>query len=280
MVSLLERTISGVDRRLVLLAPPGAPVPPTLRAFNDPVGHQQLLHGLQQLRGRVYLADGALTRDQLLSDGRHRTPEDEYSWHLLTVGADGRPNACAWYRRHHGAIGLEHLRLRRCPLAADTQWQDGFKKAVEAEIARARRERLHYAELGGWAVSPANRRSPDVVVLALAVFALSRLLGGALGITTATVRHRSSTILRRLGGVPLQVNGAAAPLYHDPTYQGDMELLSFDSRRPDARYAEAINRVFDRMAQISVLANSASTSEPVAQNFAGTLSVRDAVAAA
>jgi len=59
-----------------------------------------------------------------------------------------------------------------------------------------------------------------------------------------------------------------------------MELLSFDSRRPDARYAEAINRVFDRMAQVSVLANCASTSEPVAQNFAGSLSVSGAVAAA
>ena len=35
MLSLLERTISGVDRRLLLLAPPDTSLPPTLRAIDD-----------------------------------------------------------------------------------------------------------------------------------------------------------------------------------------------------------------------------------------------------
>lgn len=259
MLSLLGRTISGVDRRLLLLAPPETSLPPSLqRAFDDPIGHRQFVNDVQRLRGRVYLADGALTPEQLLHDGRHSSAEDEHSWHLLTLGADGRPTGCVWYRNHQGALGLEHLRVRSCPLAHDEVWRDNLRQAVDADIAEARRHRLQYAEIGGWAVSEESRRTPDAIVLALAVFALGRLLGGALGITTATVRHCSSTILRRLGGSSLQVNGASIPVYHDPQYRCEMELLRFDSRRPDPRYAGAIELLLTQLPQVTVLAAAAS----------------------
>ena len=259
MLSLLGRTISGVDRRLLLLAPPETSLPPTLqRAVDDSLSHRQFVHDVQRLRGRVYVADGALTSEQLLHDGRHRTPEDEHSWHVLMLGGDGRPTGCAWYRNHQNPVGLDHLRVRKCPLAHDEAWRDGLRQAVDAEIAQARREHVHYAELGGWAVSHESRRTPDVIVLALAVFALSRTLGDALGITTATVRNCSSTILRRLGGAPLHVNGAPIPAYHDPQYRCDMELLRFDSRRPNPRYAEAIKLLLTQLPQVTVLAPAAS----------------------
>ncbi len=59
---------------------------------------------------------------------------------------------------------------------------------------------MKYVELGGWAVSERARGTAAPLALALAVWAFSRRGRGALGLTTATYRHCSATILKRLGG--------------------------------------------------------------------------------
>ena len=93
--------------------------------------------------------------------------------------------------------------------------------------SRARRAGLYYAELGGWAVSPERRCTSEGLILALAGYGLSRLLGGAIGITAANVTHASSSILRRLGGSYLEVDGTTIPAYYDPSYNTMIELLRF-----------------------------------------------------
>jgi hypothetical protein len=90
----------------------------------------------------------------------------------------------------------------------------------------------------------------------LAAFSLGRIAGGALGLTTATVRHASSTILRRLGGSNLEVNGKPIPSYYDERYGCEMELLRFDSRRPSSRFAAVIDRLAERLAYVPVIAAS------------------------
>ena len=90
-------------------------------------------------------------------------------------------------------------------------------------------------------------------MLALAAYSLGRLFGGALGLTTATVRHSSSAILRRLGGSHLQANGTFVPPYYDPRYQCDMELLRFDSRRPNPRFARLVDLLKERLTNVRVV---------------------------
>jgi hypothetical protein len=131
--------------------------------------------------------------------------------------------------------------------------------AVESEIARARRDYLHYAEVGGWAVAKESRCTSEGLVLALAGFSLGRLCGGCLGITTATVRHYSSSILRRLGGSRLEIDGATVPPYYDSKYDCHMELLRFDSRRPDAKYNRLITSLTDKLAGVLVIAKPPSS---------------------
>jgi hypothetical protein len=80
------------------------------------------------------------------------------------------------------------------------------------------------------------------------------MLGGALGLTTATVRHSSSTILRRLGGSLLEFGGSIVPPYYDPKYQCEMELLRFDSRKPSAKYGGLIELLGGRLQNVSVVA--------------------------
>jgi hypothetical protein len=262
MSKLLERNIETVDQRLVLLAPSGASALPLFRHVETDLDlHRSFVRDMQVLRGNIYLRDGALERRRLAPDGRHRTPEDEKSWHLLMVDKDQQVSACVWYFAHKADVTFESLRVRNNPLGR-TESRGVFRNAVESEIASARAEGLGYAEIGGWAAKE-NGCSSEGLILALAGFSLSRVLGGSLGLTTATSRHKSSTILRRLGGSSLEFNGDTIAPYFDPTYRCMMELLRFDSRTPNDRYVGLIELLRERLTSVRVISKPAGADTAV-----------------
>jgi hypothetical protein len=254
MLKLLERNVCNIEGRLVLLAPPQTCVP---RVFdnvdNDMRFHHALVREVQRMRGRIYLEDGAVQRHELSPEGLHETPEDRKSWHLIVLNKQHRVSACVWYLEHERATRMEQLRVRNCPLVHVDAWRDTLRNAVESELSHANEGRLGYAELGGWAVAEKSRRTCEGLLLALAAYSLGRLFGGALGITTATVRHSSSTILRRIGGSQLEANGALVPSYYDPKYKCEMELLRFDSRRPNPRYTRVIELLREKLTRVLVV---------------------------
>jgi len=260
---LLHRNIAAVTERLVLLAPPHASLPSSFDNVDvNPDRHASFVAEMQRLRGRIYLREGALEPWQLSSDGLHQTPEDEKSWHLLMVDSSGRVDGCAWYLEHMPTVSVDRLRVRHCPLAQQPAWRKPLRNAVEMELARARHDGLGYAEVGGWAVAEDSRCTSEGLVLALAGYSLGRVLGGALGMTTATVRHCSSTILRRLGGSDLEVGDRTIPSYYDPRYKCDMELLRFDSRRPNPRYNSLVELLREKLADVLVIAADLRPARP------------------
>jgi hypothetical protein len=181
------------------------------------------------------------------------------SWHLLMTDQAGHVRSCALYLEHENAVTVQDLRLRHCPLVKRAESRDKVKFAVEAEMARARSAGLRFAELGGWAISKERRGSPEGLMMALATYGLSRMLGGALGITTANVEHSCSSILRRLGGSYLEFDGVPIPSYFDPKYNTEIDLLRFDSRQPSAKYAGLIETVMGLLANVSVVGASLAT---------------------
>jgi hypothetical protein len=264
MLKLLERNIRCVEKRLVLLAPAEANVP---AAFNnveaDPDEHRRLLEETQRLRGSVYLSDGAVERRQLSAGGLHRTAEDPSSWHLLMLNAERRVSACIWYLEHANDTDMSRLRVRDTPLARHDEWREPLKRAVASELGQARHDGLPYAEVGGWAVTKESRCTSEGLLLALAAYSLGRFFGGALGMTTATVRHSSSTILRRIGGASLRAGEKTIPSYFDPRYKCEMELLRFDSRRPSPKYNGLIDLLHHQLASVPVV--SARAAEAAAE---------------
>jgi hypothetical protein len=262
VLKLLERNIASIESRLILVAPPRARLTGAFRHVDvNPALHNQLVEDVQTLRGHVYLEDGAITSRQLI-DGRHKTPEDARSWHLLALNKSQEISACAWYLQHEGFTTLQSLRVRSCPLVGIVGVSERFKSAIDAELHRARLENLRYAEVGGWAVAKDSRCTSEGLLLALAAYSLGKIAGGALGLTTATVRHASSAILRRLGGSHLEVGGHAVPPYYDPRYKCEMELLRFDSRRPDPKYAPLIDLLAGRLRDVLVVASKADSGRP------------------
>jgi hypothetical protein len=232
------RSASSVcSRRLLLLAPSRRVVPHSFtQVHSDSRAHEELLAQTQTFRGRVYLEDGAIKNWQL-SDGKHRVEIDEGSWHLLVLDAAGAVCGCARYKPYPAAAAYADLGAARSALALSKDWGDTLRGAVEAEMAMARRMRIATAEWGGWALHEDIRGTAEALRMTLAAYALTQALGGGICLSCVTSRHGSASILRRLGGQPLECRGIELPPYYDPQYDCEMEILCFRSWAPNPRYS-------------------------------------------
>jgi hypothetical protein len=244
---------TSCGRSMVLLAPLGA----CLEPFSGPVTfsdrvHTELISEMQRLRGGVYLSDGAIQPSQLTYSGRHVSSSDYESWHLLTVRSDGEVQGCIKFLRHPNTVRCHQLRVSDAPLAHSDDWAARFFSSIDSELEAARNFNFSYVEIGGWALTPELRGTAEALHTVLSTYALAQIQGGALGITTATERNGSASILRRLGGRPLEWDGAALPPYFDPAYRCGMEVLRFDSRNPNARYASTVNALRSHIAALPV----------------------------
>jgi hypothetical protein len=223
--------------RMVLLAPPESCVPTSFANIEvSSWRHEQLLRGMQRLRAELYLADGAIRPSEVSPDGCHRHPDDANAWHLLSLDGAGVVRGCSRYVAHPNTVSFSQMGIRKAALSRCGDWGMALRAAIEGEVRQARSRGLSFVEVGGWALDPAVRGTREALRIALGTYSLARSLGGCIGITTATMRHCSSAILRRIGGRPLRNGAVELPPYYDPQYECEMELLRFDSAELNPRF--------------------------------------------
>jgi len=263
-MKLVRETRRKLGRGFVLLAPPQTHLTLFDHVDDNPERHRRLLADAQKLRGSIYVRDGAIQPWQLSAGGRHIQRADELSWHLLTVDQSDSVTACIRYFAHEPGASFWDLMVSRSPLAQSAYLGPRVREAVQAELDCARQRGFSYVELGGWAICEQLRCTTEALRTLLTVYALSQLLGGALGISAATTRHHSSSILRRVGGRPLMARGGEVPPYYDSQYNCEMELLSFDSMSPNPRYAEWIRECREAILEVPVVAGQTVACQTVA----------------
>jgi hypothetical protein len=243
-----------IQTQLAILPPRGTPPPGIFRNVELNVGrHDASLARMQRFRGEVYLRDGAIQPAELTSDGRHILSVDAQSWHVLSLDRDGKVVACLRYLEKRHAQGLNDLWVRHAALAACPVYGSQFRSAIELEILRARQMRMGFGEVGGWAVAETHRGTMEPLRIILATYGLLQLLGSSLGVATATFRHASASILRRIGLTSLLSDGQALPPYYDPSYGCQMEVLQFDSRSPNPKYHEQVMDLSARLTDAPVI---------------------------
>jgi hypothetical protein len=201
---------------------------------------------------------------------------DRDSWHLLAVDGNGEVQGCARYRHLTGHVGFDDLGVRDSWLAGCRQWGPSLREAVESEMLKAEQLLMGFSEVGGWAIVPARRGTTLALRIAMATFSLARMLGGCVGIGTATERHHSSSILRRIGGRSLEFRGTRLPSYYDPQYRCRMEVLRFDSRLVESSCGGWVDQLSKRMGEISVVVPAEShhaLPKPVLGGVASTAAV-------
>lgn len=242
----------------VILSPAGSRVSGFFRKIEfDTLRHTRMLSAIQRLRGETYLEDGAIRREDLTPDGRHQTPTDDNAWHVFSLDSEGKPVACLRFLDESHSPGfrglwVSHAAMARCPQLG---WK--LRNAVERKLELARASRTGFGSVGGWAVSPSERRTTQPVAIILATYGLLELLGGFIGIATATFRHKSASILRKIGLCPLTWDGTELPSYFDPQYGCAMEVLQFDSSKPNPKYRESVERFRDQLLYAPVICRDA-----------------------
>lgn len=244
-------------RHQVLVAPPMACIPSAFeRVRVSSPSRESLLAGMQRLRGDVYLRDGAIRPDELTSDGRHYSSTDDVSWHLLTVEGS-RVVACVRFLVHSNDVPFHQLTLSRAALARSPEWGPRLLACVEREMRRARTLNIPFVEIGGWALADHVRHSTEAARIALGAFAFGQLFGGAVGISTATMRNHSAVILSRMGGQALRHQGMELPVYYDPQYECDMAILRFDAYSCAPKYHSMVGQLTDSLAYAPVYCDHA-----------------------
>jgi len=237
-----------------MLAPVQAHAPQGFRRYQtDRKLHKNYLSALQRLRGRIYLTDGAIRPADLDHEGRFKMYGDEDAWHLLLVDDSSQVIGCARYLVYPSTVAFHDLRVSECALAQSAEWGEKVRNAIESELKVARVQGLSYVEIGGWALSEEWRGTKAALEIAVGSYALARLWGGAIGSCTATARHGSASILRRLGGGSLNSRGEDLPPYEDAHYGCSMELLRFDYRTIAPRFIPLVRQLTSTLAKASVI---------------------------
>ncbi len=230
-MNVREDKVCGSSRfQFKILAPSRGEIPNTLEqsALASRL-HSDLMFDLQLLRGEVYREYAGIAAT-LQPDGRHWHQLDDPSWHVILQNADARILGCARYRPN--ITNFEQLICSKAAVAVSPVTGPIFRSAFMQEQAKARARGLHYGEASAWAMGADSRCSTAAVNIALMSFALAELLGGGLGLTTASTRHQASSILRRLGGSPF----ANFEPYYEPMFDCSIELLQFDIASFKDRY--------------------------------------------
>ncbi len=241
-------------RALVILAPRESTVADRLDSGRLGSGlYDTMLARLQRLRGCAYLEDGAICQEDLTPDGRHISPVDEQAWHVLSVESGGVVRGCARYLAHDPRVAFPKLLVSHSALAKADEWGWRLRAAVEIDLAAARDEGVAYAEVGGWAIDKSLRCGTEAARIALSTYALSRRLGGCVGITTATVRHHSAAALQKIGGSLLAWNGNPLPYYFDPQYRCEMAILRFRSDHATPRFEPWIRCLEIQMRTVPII---------------------------
>jgi hypothetical protein len=223
----------------IILAPQGAGFS-GVRVTRDATMHASLLGKMQRLRGRVALREGAITASMLDSSGRHRMRGDEKSWHLLRVRSDGAIAGCARVLVHPRDVTFSRLRIAASSAARCPVWARDVQDAVESELAHARRKGQGIIEPGGWVIDEDLRGSCEAVSIAIRALAWAQILDDCVGFLTATARHGSAAMLRRLGARNLQARGQTIPGYFEPAWGCNAELLRFDTNSLNPRFEAAL----------------------------------------
>jgi hypothetical protein len=211
---------------------------------------------MQRFRGEVYLKDGAIKESDLI-DGRHFVEADDFSWHLLVHDDNGTIAGCIRYQAHDPRSPFFRLSVFSTAIAACPQWGPALKQAVHSEVTTAKSLNLSFVEVGGWALAEHVRGTSEALRLGLAAYSLGQLMGGAVGMSTATRRHCSSSILRRMGGESLKHAGGPIPAYYDPQYECEMEILRFYSWSPNPRYVLWVEEIRQSLQHIPVIGTTA-----------------------
>jgi hypothetical protein len=209
----------------VLLAPEAPASAEYSCVSHDESLHQLWLRRAQALRGRTYLADGAVDRQHLAEDGRLVLAQDRHSWHIIACEDE---DACAtmrftFYRNEipPDLLALAGSGLFESPAAVRS------RRAIEAYQRECLAAGDVFGEVGGWAADASRRGSRKSAAVAISAWPICRSQGRVRAVSIVTERNQSLGILTRIAAAPLADEEGELPSWQDERYLCQMHLSAF-----------------------------------------------------
>jgi hypothetical protein len=258
-VRSLFGTLRDVD--LTVVAPSVAHVPEWLsNALVNDAMYQNMIDEIQRFRGNVYVHDKAIPASSLDKEGRHYSDYDYQAWHIIF--RDRREDLCGAIR-----VGLvsctdtdvEDLQVLRFLAKMPDDQRTPLEAAVRGFLGNCRLLQPSICEPGAWAVAEDVRKGRLAPVLAASIWSLLRVVGGASGVATATTRHGSADILKKMGGFDLILNGVPLVPFYDSYHACYMELVGFDSSYLNPRLEATVTEVQEYMGLLPIITRGASS---------------------
>ncbi len=242
------------DNHFLLLAPANARIPNVFsRVEENKQAHETWLKQAQQLRGRVYLEDGAITQDDLDNTGRHISRHDECSWHFLVLDAEehlrGVMRCQFWYPQQKlPEISEMHLYplLERMKQPTREQYQNSIKAFIAAQQTKN-----CFFEVAGLAVESSSQGITVGSMLGVSGYSIANLKDSGTAIAAATNRHNASRLFHKLGGFGFE---NLTPFF-DSRYGCEMEFIGFNSLEPAPAIKEMITIVEEKLCAAQVYIN-------------------------
>lgn len=254
------------DVNLTVVAPTAAHIPAWLKnVLADEEVYTDTIDDIQRFRGYVYVQDKAIPSSALDEQGRHNSEYDYYAWHIIL--RDRRQELCGAIRvgvvpYEEGGKPPDTLQILQYLARLPSERKDPMEEAVRQFLNTCHTLQPNICEPGAWAVAEDVRKGRLAPVLAASIWSLLRAVGGAAGVATATTRHQSADILRKMGGFELFRNGEALPPFYDPFHNCLIEIVGFDSGYLNPRLEATVAEVEAYINDLPIITRPAPVSEP------------------
>lgn len=237
------RDLYSDDFRLCILPPKDHCAACGRKCIYNSEDYDARLARIRRLRGKVFLADGAVTQEHLDESGSYHTSLDHRAWHIYLAGNDGEVPACCTLMLHRNVVEVQELRISELLCHIQDDRRGLYESAIQSLIREAARLNVGFGEAAAWAIDQKFRNHCASMMMIIASWPLYQTLGNAIIIGAPTSRHHTSSIEKRMGGFPLALQGSPLGPFHDAPHGCDMEFVWFDSQRPLSRFAQIISEM-------------------------------------
>lgn len=230
-LNLASEEVSGRGRMRSILAESQLRLnvlPPSVEAKNAGLWvHEGALQMIRRFRGAMCLSNGLVPAEAVDATGCHYLSCDSLNYHLLLSEPNGKLAACLRVRFHALGTTASGLRMfesiRRIPPVYRAS------SSLNEALLEGRRKQLGVAELGGWVAAPVWRESLAAQMLPVFAWALVRQVQESVMLEHADATGETPSILRSVGGRPLDHQGMRIPAVHDAHHGRPMEVLTAHS---------------------------------------------------
>ncbi|MEY4530425.1 MAG: hypothetical protein RLZZ156_1146 [Deinococcota bacterium] len=250
------------DNHFLLLAPANARIPKVFSRVEENVqAHETWRTKLQQLRGKVFLEDGAIKESHLDEQGRHISKLDINSWHFLVMSPEeqirGVMRTQIWYYDDRLPELCELNLYGLLERMQDLELRQKFTTALNNTMHQPN-DNTCFMEVSALAVDAASQGFTIGSMLGISGYSIGNIVDAYVAFGAGTDRHHTARFYHKLGGISFRDSSnpeVVLPPFFDTGYNCQMDIMAFFKDQPTPAIKEMITIVEEKLCAAQVYVN-------------------------